>query len=144
MTSTATEIETTSEGAGAAAIPLKSRVISGSIWTIGSYVATQVLRLGGNLIFARLLYPEAFGLMALVTIFVQGLAMFSDIGIGPSIIQSRRGEDPRFLNTAWTIQVVRGFLLWTVSAVGARPFAIWYGKPELASLIPVAALGTII
>lgn len=144
MTSTASELEATPAGADAAAIPLKSRVISGSIWTIGSYAAGQVLRLGGNLIFARLLFPQAFGLMALVSIFVQGLAMFSDIGIGPSIIQSRRGEEPRFLNTAWTIQVVRGFLLWIVSAIGARPFAALYGEPQLASLIPVAALGTII
>jgi len=123
---------------------LKMRVISGSVWTISGYGASQVLRLGGNLVFAKLLFPGAFGLMALVSIFIQGLTMFSDIGIGPSIIQNKRGEDPAFLNTAWSIQVVRGTLLWAVSALGAAPFAAWYGEPQLASLIPVAALAAII
>ncbi len=123
---------------------LKSRVIRGSVWTIAGYGASQVLRLAGNLVFAKLLFPEAFGILALVSIFVQGLTMFSDIGIGPSIIQNRRGEDIDFLNTAWTIQVVRGVLLWIVSAIGAGPFAAWYGEPQLASLVPVAALASIL
>jgi len=123
---------------------LRRRVISGSVWTVAGYGASQVLRLLGNLVFAHLLFPEAFGLLALVTIFVQGLTMFSDIGIGPSIIQSKRGEELVFLNTAWTIQVGRGFLLWLVSVAGARPFAAWYGEPELAALIPVAALAAIL
>jgi O-antigen/teichoic acid export membrane protein len=123
---------------------LRERVISGSVWTIASYGASQVLRLAGNLVFAKLLFPEAFGLLALVNIFVQGLTLFSDIGIGPSIIQSRRGEDLDFLNTAWTIQVFRGVALWVVSLLGAAPFAAWYGEPQLASLIPVAALASII
>lgn len=134
------------EGVAAEPAPsqLRRRVVSGSVWTIASYGASQVLRLAGNLVFAKLLFPEAFGLLALVNIFVQGLAMFSDIGIGPSIIQSRRGEDLAFLNTAWTIQVGRGFLLWLVSLVGALPFATWYGEPQLAALIPVAALGAVV
>jgi len=123
---------------------LKKRVISGSAWVIAGYGGSQLLRLGGNLVFAKLLFPEAFGLMALVTVFVQGLTLFSDIGIGPSIIQSRRGEELVFLNTAWTIQVVRGLILWLVSVAGAGPFAAWYEQPQLASLIPVAALGSII
>src|SRR5262249_27375011 len=80
---------------------LKSRVISGSMWTIGSCGASQVIRFGGNVLLARFLFKEAFGLVALVMLFNQGLTMFSDIGIGPSIIQSQRGEDEAYLNTAW-------------------------------------------
>lgn len=123
---------------------LKKRVVSGSVWTVGSYGASQLLRLLGNLLFAKLLFPEAFGVLALVGAFVQGLTMFSDIGIGPSIIQNPRGEDPAFLNTAWTVQVVRGFALWLLSVAGAAPFAALYGEPQLAQLIPVAALAAII
>jgi O-antigen/teichoic acid export membrane protein len=123
---------------------MRSRVISGSAWTLIGFGASQVLRLVGNVIFARLLYPEALGLMLLVNTFVQGLTMFSDIGVGPSIIQSPRGEERGFLNTAWSIQITRGFLLWIVSLVGAAPFARWYGEPQLASLIPIAALSSII
>jgi O-antigen/teichoic acid export membrane protein len=123
---------------------LRRRVVRGSLWTLGGYGAGQVLRLGSNLILTRLLVPEMFGLMALVNIFIQGLGMFSDVGIGPSIIQSGRGDQPRFLNTAWTIQVMRGCALWLCSCIIAWPVAAFYEQPELRWLIPVAGLSALI
>lgn len=81
---------------------LKKLAIRGMVWTVAGYGASQILRLGSNLILTRLLFPELFGLMTLVNIFITGLHLFSDIGVGPSIIQNKRGDDPVFLNTAWT------------------------------------------
>ena len=46
----------------------------------------QVLRFGFNLVLTRLLLPEVFGLMALVDLFLLGLHMFSDVGLGLSIV----------------------------------------------------------
>lgn len=123
---------------------LRARAMRGSVWTIAGYGASQVLRLAANLILTRLLFPEAFGMMALVTVFMQGLMMFSDIGIGPSIMQSKRGDDPDFLNTAWTIQVIRGFCLWVVACVIAIPVSRFYGEAQLAELIPIVGLGLLI
>lgn len=134
---------TTAEATGASS--LRNRVLSGSIWTILSYGGGQVLRLVGNVVLAKWFFgPDVFGLMTYVNIFVQGLAMFSDIGIGPSIIQSKRGEELRFLNTAWTVQVFRGFFLWLVSLALAGWYASEYGQPELKSLVPVTALSAAI
>jgi O-antigen/teichoic acid export membrane protein len=118
--------------------------LRGTALTLAGYGAAQVLRLAGNLVLTRLLFPEAFGLMAIVNIFVQGLAMFSDVGIGPAIIQSPRGDDPDFLNTAWTIQCVRGVLLWACSFVIAWPVAAFYEQAELRWLIPAAAFSAVI
>lgn len=123
---------------------LRARAMRGSVWAIAGYGISQVLRLAANLILTRLLFPEAFGMMALVTVFMQGLMMFSDIGIGPSIMQSKRGDDPDFLNTAWTIQVIRGFCLWLVACVIAIPISRFYGEPQLAELIPAVGLGLLI
>jgi len=123
---------------------LKGKALRGSIWTLVGYGGAQVLRLLSNLVLTRLLVPEAFGLMALVGVFMQGLAMFSDIGIGPSIIQNKRGDELAFLNTAWTIQVIRGFFLWLGSCVLAYPVAVIYGELSLLYLLPVAGLAAII
>ena len=123
---------------------LRKKMIRGSLWTIAGYGFSQVLRLGSNLVLSRLLFPEAFGVMALVNVFMQGLQMFSDVGIGPSIIQSDRGEDPAFLNTAWTIQVIRGAALWIGSWVLAWPLALLYGEPILAKMIPIAGITALI
>lgn len=127
----------------------RSLAVRGSLWTLFSYGSIQILRLGINLIMARLLFPDAFGLMALVNIFMQGLQMVSDIGLGPSIIQNKRGEDPAFLRTAWTIQIVRGFGLWLLACVLAYPITLFYSANDpsaasLSALLPVAALVAVI
>ncbi|HEY9693958.1 MAG TPA: oligosaccharide flippase family protein [Oculatellaceae cyanobacterium] len=123
---------------------LKQLAMRGTIWTIASYGANQILRFGSNLILTRLLFPKLFGLMALVNTFIIGLNLFSDIGIGPSIIQNKRGDDPAFLNTAWTLQVIRGFALWFGSIAIAWPVAKFYEEPQLLWLIPVVGLNAVI
>ncbi len=123
---------------------LFARVLTGSMLTAGSYALTQVLRLGSNLILTRLLFPEAFGLMALVSVVLVGLAMFSDVGIGPAISQSPKGDDPAFLDTAFTINVVRGGLLWGLTCAAAWPMARFYHAPDLVFLLPVAGLTLLI
>ncbi|GAA6207061.1 lipopolysaccharide biosynthesis protein [Cognatishimia sp. WU-CL00825] len=123
---------------------LAAKAMRGSALTIVGFGGSQVLRLASNLILTRLLFPEAFGMMALVYVFMQGLNNFSDVGVTPAIMQSKRGDDPNFLNTAWTIQVTRGFLLWLVSCVIAWPAAQFFDAPELSQIMPVIGLTLII
>jgi O-antigen/teichoic acid export membrane protein len=123
---------------------LSSRALRSSAITVMGFGAGQVIRLASNLILTRLLFPEAFGVMALVTLFIIGMNMLSDLGTGASIMRSPRGDDPDFLNTAWVIQIVRGFVLTAAAAVLAIPYAWWFGEPSLASYLPVAALAMIV
>lgn len=123
---------------------LGARAIRSSAYTLGGYMAMQVIRLGSNLILTRLLFPEAFGLMALVMLFLQGLQMFSDLGVNPSIMQSKRGDEPHFLNTAWTVQIARGVVLWLATILLAIPVSRFYNEPQLAQLLPVAGLALLI
>lgn len=123
---------------------LMTRALRASAITVLGFGASQAIRLGSNLILTRLLFPEAFGMMAIVTVFIMALAMFSDLGVGPSIMASPRGDDPAFLDTAWTIQILRGLLLWLIALVAAWPVAAFYGEPELLGYLPVAALALVI
>ena len=123
---------------------LRRLAVSGVVWTILGYGASQVLRFGGNLILTRLLLPEYFGLMALVNIPIIGLQLFSDVGIIPSIVQNQRGDEPVFYNTAWTLQIVRGFGLWLFCLAIAVPVAQIYAEPRLLLLIPVVGFTTVL
>ncbi len=123
---------------------LTERAARVSVITLGGYVAGQVFRLASNLILTRLLFPEAFGTMGIVLMVMIGLQMFSDVGLNASIMQSKRGDDPDFLNTAWTIQVLRGGILWLIAAVLAYPLALFYDEPMLAWYLPVAALNLVV
>lgn len=123
---------------------LRSRAVHSGAWIGVGFGIQKVLQLGSNLILTRLLFPEAFGLMALATVFLVGLQMFSDIGLKPAVIRDSRGDDPEFLNTAWTIQVARGLLLCVIGAAIAYPISLIYGQrilfPLLAVLSTTAAI----
>ncbi|MFW6033005.1 MAG: oligosaccharide flippase family protein, partial [Phycisphaeraceae bacterium] len=98
-----------------------------------------MIRLGGNVVLTRLLVPEAFGLMSLVRGVTDGLKMLSDLGIQPAIVQSERA-DASFLNTAWTMQIIRGVGLFLLGCVLAWPVSKFYGEPVLLALVPAAAV----
>ena len=100
-----------------ATLPLKRRVFHAGSWTLASHAISQVLRLASNLVITRLMVPEMFGVMAIAMTLIIGLALFSDIGLRQSIIQSERGEEEVFLNTAWSVQILRGALIATAGII---------------------------
>ncbi len=125
---------------------LRHRVATAGSWVLIGHVVTQVVRLGTNVLLARLLSPDTFGLMSVVYILMIGLALFSDIGIARSVVQSRRGNDPDLLDTAWAIQIIRGLGLGVASIVIAGGFVVadrwgWtsartvYGDPRLPWIV---------
>ena len=126
-----------------ASADLARRATRGTLWTVLGFAVAQMLRLGGNLIVTRLLFEEAFGLMSLVLVVQQGLTLFSDIGIGPSIIQSNR-DDKDFLNTTFTIQAIRGCVLTVAGCLLAYPVSVYYEQPALATLLPFVSLSALI
>ncbi len=117
-----------------------ARALRSASWMVVGYGGSQALRLASNLLLTRILFPEAFGMMALVTVVTTGLMLFSDVGIGPAILQNKRGDDPEFLDTAWTIQVIRGGILWGITALLAWPVAQFYQTPELIYILPIAGI----
>lgn len=123
---------------------ISARIMRSSGFTILSFGAQQAIRFGSNLVLAHLLFPEAFGTMALVTVLLIGLTMLSDMGIQPAIQSSKRGDDPAFLNTAWTLNLIRAVTLFGIACALAWPMSVLYDEPMLWQLIPVAATSLLI
>lgn len=107
-------------------------------------LSVRALQLLSNLILTRLLFPEAFGLMALVTVFVGGLSMISDVGIRPALIRSPRADTPEFQSTAWTLQILRGLVLTALAWGLAWPYAALYDADVLWALAATTAVTTTI
>lgn len=107
-------------------------------WVIAPFGFGLVVRLGTNIILASLLAPEIFGLMLIVNMLRTGTELLSDIGIGQSVVRTKRYPDHAFLDTAWTLQVARGALLTLVMLALAHPIAAIYG-PEFESILLVVS-----
>jgi O-antigen/teichoic acid export membrane protein len=120
--------------------PLRRKLLRYTGWIIGTFGVGQVLRLIVNVVLARLLAPEIFGVMAIVNSLRTGFELFTDVGIGQNIVQSKWGAEPDFYNTAWTVQVIRGVLLWLASIVAGPLVANFYEIPILGEIFPTLGL----
>jgi O-antigen/teichoic acid export membrane protein len=123
---------------------LRERAMRASAWTVGGNLTSVAIRLASNLVLTRLLFPEAFGTMAIVQAVMIGIALLTDAGIEPAIIQNKRGGESIFLNTAWALQIMQGVLIWLAVCAVSPLIASSYEQPILASLLPVAGLGAIL
>ncbi len=129
----------------------QKHVFKSSIWVFGGQFGGLALRLSTNLIMTRLLVPEMFGVMAVANTVIIGLSLCSYIGLQHNIIQSVRGDEQIFLDTAWTLQVARGVLLFIIAlliSLGVYaadyyqlvPMNSVYADPTLPKIIAVLSL----
>jgi O-antigen/teichoic acid export membrane protein len=133
----------------------RQRVFRAGGWSVAGYGLSQMIRLGSNLVMTRLLAPEMFGLIAISAMVAVILALLSDIGLHQNIVQSPRGDDPIFLDTAWVLQIVRGGVLCLIALLlsialyyanlqGIFPNQSVYASPVLPLIIAVSSFGAII
>jgi O-antigen/teichoic acid export membrane protein len=116
---------------------LRQRALSASLWAIAPQPFHIGMRFLQSVIVARFLSPDDFGLMAIVGLLLNGLAMFSDLGTQTAAIRSPHGDDPEFLRTTWTLSILRGAILWLACIAATVPFARLYEEPLMAMIIPV-------
>lgn len=109
-------------------------------WITGTFVASQILRLATNVILARLLAPQIFGIMAIVNSIRTGAELISDVGIGQNIVSDRDGDKQSFVNTAWTIQIIRGAVLGLLVFVAAGSIGKLYDDPNLVLILQIMSL----
>jgi len=123
---------------------LEAKALNAALWSVVEYGSAMGLRVVSSLVLTRLLLPAYFGEMILISTLILGINFLSDIGLTPAVIQSPRGDDPLFLNTAWTLQAMRGVGLWFIALVISWPMALLYHDPRLKVLLPVLAFSTLL
>lgn len=124
---------------------LASSAVRGTILSVASVGGSMGIRLATNVYMTRLLSPELYGQMAQLVAVDIGLRMLSDVGSNFFVINNPRGAEPRFVNTIFTVEALRGVLMWLVAVVIAWPYANYVAmQPQLAYVLPVFALSAVL
>jgi O-antigen/teichoic acid export membrane protein len=134
---------------------LTGRLARATGWTAIAMIIAQFIRLGGNLIMTRLLPPDMFGVMSIVFSVQITIVMVLDIGLRTALIQSKRGEDPVLLNTAWTVQIIRCAVVWGLNLAfaasipslvssGVIPAGSAWTAPELPLVLAITSFGFVL
>lgn len=119
-------------------------LLKGTFWTTGSYGIVTGLRVAQSIVLARLLAPELFGVMLIVNTLRIGIELLSDLGIGQNVVYSKNANDPEFYNTAWTLQFIRGIILWLCLSAAAVPLAKLYKSEILVFVIPISGFAIVL
>gem|GEM_PF-809304 len=105
-----------------------------------SVVLTNVLRAGSTIILTRLLVPEVFGIAGLIASLQFTVALASDLGFQAFVVRHQDGDKKRFLDTVWTVSLIRSCLLAAVLIGLSQPLARFFDQPDLAPMIAASGL----
>ena len=118
---------------------LRSQALSGFRWTASVRLLSQLITWVITLAVIRLLTPADYGLLAMATVFVAFLAMFSELGLGAAIVQKAQVDEP-LLKRAFGLILVIHFSLAALLALAAPLIAAFYAEPRVTPVIRVLSL----
>jgi O-antigen/teichoic acid export membrane protein len=121
----------------------KAEVISSLFWRFAERCGAQGVSFFVTLILARLLTPDDYGTVALVTVFNMILQVFVDSGMGAALVQKRDADDTDF-SSVFYFNCIVCVIIYFVVFLAAPLVANFYQKPELVMIIRVLSLTIVI
>ena len=118
-------------------------VLSGFLWRFAERVGAQGVKLLVEIILARILLPDDYGLIALVTVFITILNVFVDSGLANALIQKKNADQLDFSSVFW-FNIVWCLVLYTILFASSPFISDFYQRPELNHVLRVLGLQIII
>lgn len=118
-------------------------VITNFLWRFAERCGAQLVTFLVSVILARLLDPEVYGTIALVTVFITILNVFIDSGMANALIQKKDADDLDF-STVFYFNITVCTCLYLVMYLAAPSIAAFYGIPSLVPVVRVLSLTMII
>jgi O-antigen/teichoic acid export membrane protein len=121
----------------------RKNIFSNLIWKYAEKMSAHIVTFIIQIVLARILTPEDFGLIALILVFTNILEVFADSGLANALIQKKASDDVDF-STVFFTNLGVSLLLYIVMFVCAPYIETFYGKPNLTVFIRVLSLSVII
>ena len=118
---------------------LVEKTISGIIWKFLERVGTQLVTVIVSLVLARILMPEDYGIVALVTVLIALCNVFVTNGLGSSLIQKKDADSLDFSTVFYTGLIVSA-ILYMLLFLSAPVIAHFYGNDLLSPVLRVMGL----
>jgi len=113
---------------------LRQKAVKGVLWSAIQSWGTQAIAFIVFFVLARLLEPEAFGLVALAGVFLAFVQLFIDQGLSTAIVQ-RQDLEPEHLDSAFWTNLGISFLLTLVGIAVAGLVAELFKEPQLTPIL---------
>ena len=118
---------------------LKDKTVKGTFWSAADAFLGQGVTFIVGIVLARLLSPEEYGLIGIVTIFTTVLLGFVDCGFSNSLIRKPDVTDDDY-NTMFIVNMIMSIVMCMLLYVGAPAIAVFFERPPLVALVRVMGL----
>jgi len=122
---------------------LKQKTISGFTWSFIESIIGQGITFFVGIILARLLSPQEFGLIGMLTIFIALSQLLTDSGFSHALIRKQNCTQQDY-STVFYFNIVLGISLYVLLFLAANTISIFFREPILKPLIRVIGLAIII
>ena len=122
---------------------LNSKVANATKWSAFAEIIGKLVSPITSMVLARVLTPEAFGVVATLTMVIAFAEVFTDAGFQRYIIQHEFEDDDdkdKSINVAFWSNLALSFLLWGLIAIFSEPLAAMVGNPGLGLVLVVACV----
>lgn len=120
---------------------LNNKVVNATKWSAFAEIIGKLVGPITTMVLARVLTPEAFGVVTTLTMIIAFAEIFTDAGFQRYIIQHEFKSDEdkdKSINVAFWSNLIMSLLLWGLIAVFAEPLATLVGNPGLGIVLIVA------
>lgn len=118
---------------------LRDRVARGVAWSLAEKAGSMLLQMGVSILVARMLVPEDYGVMALLTVFATLSLVVVDSGFSQTLIRSRE-PSPSDYRSVFRFNLVTATLLYGVMVALSPLLAAFFDQPVLTRIAPVLFL----
>lgn len=122
---------------------LSERTIKGGLWVFSLRIVNRLFQLARTIVLARLLSPNDFGLFGIALLALSALDTFSQTGFRQALIQKKEDIKP-YLDTVWTVGIIRGFLIAAILFFAAPYVAIFFKSPPAEPILKIIGLAIIL
>lgn len=122
---------------------LKTKTMSGMIWRFAERCGAQGVSFIVSIVLARLLSPDDYGLIALVTVFITISQVFVDSGLGNALVQKKDADNLDF-SSVFYFNILVCFVIYAVIWAVSPLIAYFYDSSELTAVLRVLGLTIII
>ena len=122
---------------------LKQKTISALLWSFVDRFGQQVLYLLSGMVLARIILPEEYGKIAVLTIFIAIANILSDGGMAGALFKKRTPTKQDY-DTVFFFNIIIACILYLVVFLAAPWIAQFFKEPDLASLLRVLQLSSIV
>ena len=122
---------------------LNDKILNATKWSSITEIIAKLITPITNIILARILVPEVFGVIATITMITSFADMFTDAGFQKYLVQNEfKDEEEKnlYTNVAFWTNLILSLVIWIIIIIFSKQLAILVGNPSLGNVICIACI----